>query len=75
MCTGKEIISSSKLIQMDTDVVTHTFKFLFGKNLNTEISTMFFCKFLQNEGLSQNMGLFQLEIGLAYGRLIQLHGA
>ena len=35
------------------------------KNLNIEISTMLFCKFLRNKGLSQNVGLFHLGTGLA----------
>ena len=38
---------------------------LLRKKLYIETSILFFCKFLQNKGLSQNVGLFHLEIELA----------
>ena len=50
---------------METDVATHACKVLSRKNLNIGISILLFCKFLSNKGLSQNVGLFHLEIGLA----------
>ena len=62
MQAGKEIKSGFKKVRTKTDVAMHTFKLLFWKNLNTGI---FFCKFLWNKGLSQNLGLFHYEIGLA----------
>ena len=66
MCTGKEIKSGLKLVQMETDVATHTSKLLLRKNtLNIVISILFICKFLRNKALSQNVGLFHHEIGLA----------
>ena len=65
MCTEEEIKSGLKLVRKETDVATQTCKLLLRKkNLNIEIS-LFFCKFLQNKGLSQNVGLFHREIGLA----------
>ena len=65
MCTRKDIKPGLKLVQMEADIAMHTHNLLSRKNLNVRVSIVFFCKFLQNKGLSQNLGLFHLEIGLA----------
>ena len=60
MCTGKEIKSGLKLVRIETDAC----KFLLRINLNIGISILLFCKFMLNEDLSQNVGVFHLEIVL-----------
>ena len=58
---------------METDVATHTFKLLLGKNLNIGISILLFYIFLRNKDLSQNVGLFHLEIELAQNKCWDKH--
>ena len=65
MCTRKEPKSGLKLVRMETDVATHTCKLILRKNLNIGILILFFCKFLRYKGVTQNVDLFHLEIGLA----------
>ena len=50
--TGKEIKPGLKLVPMETTYMQAPFK----KKLNIGISVLFFCKFLRNKGLTQNVG-------------------
>ena len=71
MCGGKEIKCGLELFRMETKVATCIYIYIyiyassFKKKLNMRISILFFCEFLGNQGLSPNVGLLHLEIGLA----------
>ena len=65
MCTEKEIKPGLKLVRMEINVAAHTCKLLSRKSPEHWDINIVFCKFLRNKGLSQNVGLFHLKIGLA----------
>ena len=55
-----------KLVRMEADIATHTCKLFSRKNLNIGISILFFFKFPQNKGISQNVSLLSQSIPTGY---------